>query len=177
VRVSRCYQCGKCSAGCPMASEMDLAPSRLLRLLQTGQPRHEAAVLGSRAIWLCVGCETCVTRCPNDVDLPRAVDVLREEATARGVAHRDARPIRAFHAAFLAGIERNGRLHELELIARYKLATGRLFQDVLIAPSMFRKGKIGLLPHRVRNPEAVARIFARVAALEARERAAGEKDQ
>ena len=170
VRIARCYQCGKCSAGCPMASEMDHAPSRLLRLLQTGQPRHEAAALGSRSIWLCVGCETCVSRCPNEVDLPRAMDLLREEAVARGVAHRDARPIRAFHAAFLAGIERNGRLHELELIARYKLATGRLLQDVLIAPSMFAKGKIGLLPHRVRNPEKVARIFGRAAALEARER-------
>ncbi len=161
VDVARCYQCGKCSAGCPMAEEMDHPPSRLLRLAQTHEPRHEAALLGSRAIWLCLGCETCVSRCPNEVDLPRAIDFFREEAQQRGVAHRDARAILAFHRAFLGAIERHGRLYELELIARYKLATGRLMQDVTLAPSMFAKGKIGLLPHRIQGRQALARIFER----------------
>jgi heterodisulfide reductase subunit C len=164
VRVSRCYQCGKCSAGCPMAEEMDHPPSRLLRLLQTGQPQHEAAVLGSRAIWLCLGCETCVSRCPNDVGLPRAIDFLREQAIAAGTAHPAARPILAFHRAFLGGIARHGRLYELELIALYKMATGRLLQDLDLAPSMLRKGKMSLLPHRAESREAVARIVARAAA-------------
>jgi heterodisulfide reductase subunit C len=150
VRVSRCYQCAKCTAGCPVADEMDQPPSRLLRLLQTDEPRHEALVLGSRAIWLCLGCETCVSRCPNEVDLPRAVDFLRGEALAARVAHRDAREILAFHRAFLDTVARHGRLYELGLIARYKLRTGHLLQDVALAPSMFRKGKIGLLPHRLR---------------------------
>ncbi len=165
VRVARCYQCGKCSAGCPMATEMDHPPSRLLRLVQTGDPRHEAAVLASRAIWLCLGCETCVSRCPNEVDLPRAIDFFREQALAAGVAHRDARAILAFHRAFLGAVEHHGRLYELELIARYKLATGRLMQDVALAPSMFAKGKIGLLPHRVKGREALSRIFDRAEAL------------
>ncbi|HXY42441.1 MAG TPA: 4Fe-4S dicluster domain-containing protein [Vicinamibacteria bacterium] len=164
VDVSRCYQCGKCSAGCPMAEEMDHPPSRLLRFVQTHEPRHEAALLASRAIWLCLGCETCVSRCPNDVDLPRAIDFFREQALAKGVAHREARAILAFHRAFLGSIERHGRLYELELIARYKLATGRLMQDVALAPSMFAKGKIGLLPHRISGREALARIFERAEA-------------
>ena len=161
VHLARCYQCGKCSAGCPMAEEMDHPPSRLLRLVQTGDPRHEATALASRAIWLCVGCETCVSRCPNEVDLPRTIDFFRERALAAGVAHRDARAILAFHRAFLGAVERHGRLYELELIARYKLATGRLLQDVTLAPSMFAKGKIGLLPHRVQGRDALARIFDR----------------
>ena len=173
VAVARCYQCGKCSAGCPMAGEMDHPPSRLLRLAQTGEPRHEAALLASRAIWLCLGCETCVSRCPNEVDLPRAIDFFREQALASGVAHRDARAILAFHRAFLGAVERHGRLYELELIARYKLATGRLMQDVTLAPSMFAKGKIGLLPHRVKGREALARIFDRAEAL-ARPPASGD---
>ena len=160
VRVSRCYQCGKCSAGCPVADEMDHPPSRLLRLLQTELARHEAAALGSRAIWLCLGCETCVSRCPNEVDLPRAIDHLRAEALATGAAHRDARDILAFHRAFLDTIRGHGRLYELGLIARYKLKTGHLLQDVALAPSMFAKGKIGLLPHRVRD-RAFARVFDR----------------
>jgi heterodisulfide reductase subunit C2 len=158
VRVARCYQCGKCTAGCPVADEMDETPSRLLRLLQTERPEHERRALASRAIWVCLGCETCVSRCPNEVDVPRAIDHLRSEAIAAGLAHRDARDILAFHRAFLATIGGRGRLYELELIARYKLTTGRLLQDVVVAPSMFAKGKIGLLPHRVHDP-GTSRVF------------------
>lgn len=159
VRVSRCYQCGKCTAGCPVADEMDETPSRLLRLLQTDRPAHERRALASHAIWLCLGCETCVSRCPNEVDVPRAIDHLRGEAVAKGLAHRDAGDILAFHRAFLATVGGRGRLYELELIARYKLATGHLLQDVAVAPSMFAKGKIGLLPHRVRDG-GTRRLFA-----------------
>lgn len=158
MRVSRCYQCGKCTAGCPVADEMDETPSRLLRLLQTDRPAHERRALGSHAIWLCLGCETCVSRCPNEVDVPKAIDHLRAEAVAGGLTHRNARDILAFHRAFLGTIGGRGRLYELELIARYKLATGHLLQDVAVAPAMFAKGKIGLLPHRVRD-RATSRVF------------------
>lgn len=159
VRVSRCYQCGKCTAGCPVADEMDETPSRLLRLLQTERPAHERRALCSRAIWLCLGCETCVSRCPNDVDVPKAIDHLRAEAAARRLAHRDARDILAFHRAFLGTIGGRGRLFELELIARYKLATGHLLQDVALAPFMLAKGKIGVRPLRA-SDAGVQRVFA-----------------
>ena len=35
--VRRCFQCGKCTAGCPMATFMDHPPNRVVRLLQLGQ--------------------------------------------------------------------------------------------------------------------------------------------
>src|ERR1039458_8582763 len=68
VSVADCYQCGKCPAGCPAAEDMDVAPSQVLRLLQTEAPSHEERALKSMAIWMCIGCETCVTRCPQEVD-------------------------------------------------------------------------------------------------------------
>ena len=37
TRLAECYQCGKCSAGCPMAGQMDIPPTRLIRLLQLGE--------------------------------------------------------------------------------------------------------------------------------------------
>ena len=147
VRVADCYQCGKCSAGCPVAGEMDVMPSRILRMLQLELPRHEEKVLRARSLWMCVGCETCLTRCPKQVDLPRAMDFLRKEALARGVAHRDAADVIAFHRAFLHSVETVGRLFELGMIGEYKLRTGHLFQDMAQAPAMFVRGKVGLLPH------------------------------
>ncbi|GFP34627.1 heterodisulfide reductase subunit C2 [Candidatus Hakubella thermalkaliphila] len=73
-KVLGCYQCGKCSAGCPMAEVMEYLPHRLLRLLQLGD---EEAALASRIIWLCAACHTCASRCPRSVDLSRIMEALR----------------------------------------------------------------------------------------------------
>ena len=161
ISVADCYQCGKCTAGCPAAEDMDIAPSQLLRLLQTESPQHEKRALTSMAIWMCIGCETCVTRCPQEVDLPRTMDFLRQEALATNLANQGADDIVAFHNAFLRSVEKAGRLYELGMVGDYKLRTGHFFKDLGVAPSMFFKGKIGLLPHGGANKREVAEIFAR----------------
>ena len=165
VRVADCYQCGKCTAGCPAAEDMDVSPSQILRLLQTGTPSHADRALRSMSIWMCIGCETCVTRCPQEVDLPRAMDFLRQQALARDVANPDAGDIVAFHKAFLHSVEKGGRMFELGMIGDYKLRTGHLFKDLGVAPSMFFKGKIGLLPHGGANKREIAEMFARARAV------------
>ena len=68
-----CYQCAKCSSGCPVANRGDLKPHELVRLVQTNQ---RGAVLSSRFIWECTSCHTCVTRCPQKVDIPAMNDAL-----------------------------------------------------------------------------------------------------
>ena len=69
-----CYQCGKCSAGCPMAFAMDLLPNQVIRLVQLGL---EEDIAKSKAIWLCASCVTCSVRCPRGVDLARVMEALR----------------------------------------------------------------------------------------------------
>jgi heterodisulfide reductase subunit C len=159
--VFNCYQCGKCSAGCPLAAEMDYAPNQVLRLLQLGLPDMDNDVLQALSIWLCLTCETCAARCPQEVDLPKIMDYLRQQALAQGVAHPKAKDILTFHQAFLDTIRKNGRLHEVGLISTYKLKSFNLFQDVLVAPKLFARGKLKLLPHKIAGQEAVARIFER----------------
>lgn len=157
--VARCYQCGKCSAGCPLAAEMDFPPSQVLRMLQLGLPELEDAVLGSHAIWLCLTCETCLTRCPKEVDLPRIMEFLREESVEQDRVNPRAKDILAFHRAFLGTVQRTGRLFEVGLISSYKLKTLHLFQDLLVAPKLLARGKLGLLPHSVEGKADVSRIF------------------
>jgi len=72
--IYACYQCGKCAAGCPSISEMDILPSQIPRLVQLGQ---EEEVLRSKTIWLCASCFTCETRCPKGVDLAKIMEALR----------------------------------------------------------------------------------------------------
>ena len=69
-----CYQCGKCSAGCPMSSAMDLMPNQIVRLVQLGL---EDDIANSKTIWLCASCLTCAARCPRGVDLAKIMEALR----------------------------------------------------------------------------------------------------
>ena len=72
-KLSACYQCGKCSAGCPLVSVMDILPNQAIRLAQLGAEE----VLDFKAIWLCASCLTCAARCPKGVDLARVMEALR----------------------------------------------------------------------------------------------------
>ena len=82
--VLACYQCGKCSAGCPVAGAMDLLPNQVIRLVQLGLVEE---ALTSQTIWYCAACLTCAARCPKGVDLPRVMEALRELAMERSGDH------------------------------------------------------------------------------------------
>ncbi|MGA9350277.1 MAG: 4Fe-4S dicluster domain-containing protein [Anaerolineae bacterium] len=81
-----CYQCGECSAGCPVAFAMDLLPSQVIRLVQLGQVEE---ALDSETIWFCAACQTCYSRCPKGVDLSRIMEALREIALQERGDHLD----------------------------------------------------------------------------------------
>ena len=160
--VARCYQCGKCSAGCPLAAEMDFPPSQIMHLLQLSGLQGDFAepALRSHAIWLCLTCEICYCRCPMELDIPAIMDALRHESLRRNMVNPRARDILAFHRAFLDSVKYTGRLFEMGQVVDYKLRSGRFLQDLLQAPWMVLAGKLHLLPERVRDRRALKRIFA-----------------
>jgi len=165
TRLRDCYQCGKCTAGCPMSLGMDIKPNQLLRHLQMGQV--EPALL-AESIWLCVSCQTCTARCPKSVDCAAILDGLRQVALESGqISGRQQRTI-VFQKAFLDNIRRNGRLNELELIAEFKARAffkdGRvpfLFKDAPLAPRLARRRKLHLIGEKARDRKVVGRIFSR----------------
>jgi len=159
VNVKECYQCGKCTAGCPVAEHMDLRPSTIMRMLQVGDIASEDEILRSNSIWLCLSCETCYSRCPMELDIPKVIDWLRGKSYIEGKVHQGSRDIVSFHKSFLNSIEQNGRLHEMGLVLDYKIHSGNLFQDITLAPEMFYKGKLHLLPERIKDRKGFARLF------------------
>jgi heterodisulfide reductase subunit C len=161
VSVARCYQCGKCTAGCPMAEEMDYTPSHILRLLQLGLPGFEDKVLGAYSPWVCLTCEMCYARCPQDVDIPKMMDFLRSEAVRLNKVNPRANDFVSFHKTMLDSIRYVGRLYEVGMIMGYKARTGHLFEDIMMAPTLFFKGKLKIFPHLIKNRKNMSQIFKR----------------
>jgi heterodisulfide reductase subunit B len=146
-----CFQCKQCTSGCPVVEHFDLAPHRLMRAIQLGQTD---AVLNSKTIWLCAGCEACSTRCPQGINTPRIVDALRIMAAREGVKPA-VLPIPMFYSAAMHGIKLFGRMYEAglmgELYLRMALAGqfdyGAFFRhDLPLALKMLRHGKLTPLP-------------------------------
>lgn len=157
VRASRCYQCGKCSAGCPVAFAMDKTPREIMRLVQLGLIDE---ALKSHTIWLCASCDTCSTRCPREVDIARVMETLRIIAKKKGnVAEKK---MDLFHNLFLKSVEQNGRVHELGLILGFNLLGLQPLKDANFGPGMLLKGKISILPHTIKDNGEVKKIFANV---------------
>ena len=158
--VSECYQCGKCTAGCPVAYEMFHPIHAMMRLAQLGR-KDEA--LASRSQWVCVACEACSTRCPKDVDPARLMTVLREMSQEEGTVNANEVDIYDFHQSFLDMVRRFGRVYEMGLVASYKLKAPlrRGTQDVLTGLRMMRRGKPGFFPHKIQNVAAIRRIYQR----------------
>jgi len=155
VPIQRCFHCRKCTAGCPLAFAMEYNPDKIVRMIQMDR---RSEVLKSDTVWLCVSCETCVTRCPNEVDIARMMDVLREMAIEGGFKAKE-KNILTLHESFLDCIRSRGRINEPLLVAGYKLKSGDLFSDVAMGMDMYLKGKLSLLSPRTRDMQAVRNIF------------------
>lgn len=178
--VMNCYQCGKCSAGCPVDYNMDYQPSEIIRMVQLGMVD---TVLDSRAIWLCISCETCTTRCPRENDVARIMDTLRTISgerkqplnVATGFARRlwsrglksalgtDAKSeVMMFNSVFLENVRRHGRSFEASLLSAFNASRGHLFRNLLKGIVMFFKGKVKLYPRSETVAVKTRAIFEKV---------------
>jgi len=163
--IENCYQCGKCTAGCPVAETMDVMPNQLIRWVQAG---HLDKALRCGTIWYCVSCQTCTARCPKSVDCAAVMDVLRQLAAQQGIAAPQQQRILAFQRAFLDNVRRNGRLNEVELIAEFKTRAflkdfnvPLLMKDSLLAPKLMQRSKFHVVGEKVKDRGVVKRIFER----------------
>ncbi|MGB3225558.1 MAG: 4Fe-4S dicluster domain-containing protein [Desulforhopalus sp.] len=155
IDVQACYQCGRCSSGCPIGDFFDLNVMEVVRLAAYGQ---EERLLQSHTIWLCAACETCATRCPNEIEIAELMDVLRELAIRKGILPAEPR-VPLFHKAFLGSVGRWGKAYEIGMIANYKIKSGDLMGDMKLGTSMFLKGKLKLIPHSIEGKSEIREIF------------------
>lgn len=155
VRQYDCYQCGKCSGGCPMADAMDLKPRGVMRCAQIGSLGR---ILNSNTIWLCTGCGACADRCPHDVNVPALIEEARYEAARRGLGRHDSEVL---NKAFVANIKAFGRNHEMLLAGLYNVLALKPIQDMASVPHMLKKNLIGIKPNRIGATREIAELIER----------------
>lgn len=153
--VTRCIQCGKCSAGCEVAPDMEESPSRIMRFLQLNMKER---ALTSEMVWTCTSCLTCTARCPEGIDIAKVMNVLRMMCLTEGYTPKE-KQIPVFNRLFLEMIKKYGRVYELGLMVKNNMMAMTPFRDIDLLPAMLKKGKIGFLPHKVKAVEEVRELF------------------
>ncbi|MDR3319803.1 MAG: 4Fe-4S dicluster domain-containing protein [Desulfovibrio sp.] len=157
-KLSTCYQCGNCTAGCPAGFAYDKQVNRIMRGAQLGLKDD---VLNSRAIWMCLSCFTCSLRCPNNIDVAAIMETLRHMARKKNMV--SVRKVEKFWFSFLNTVRAFGRSWEIGTMALYMLRSLRVFTDIDLAPEALKKQKLPFKPYVVPNggAGAVGRIFKR----------------
>jgi heterodisulfide reductase subunit C2 len=155
IDLSVCYQCKKCTGGCPVAKLSKFPPSEIIRRLHLGAGEE---LLDADFIWLCLSCGTCYARCPMKIDFASVVDSLKHLAIEKGKTKPEG-SVPLFNEAFLQTVKQFGRTYDLGMIMAYKLGTGKLMNDAGKFPRMLKKGKMAMLPASGADKKQVKRIF------------------
>ncbi len=155
--VGLCYQCKKCSSGCPVSEFMDYTPNQIIHAARLGL---KDLVLNSQTIWLCAACETCTTRCPQEIDIVKIMDGLKSAAVRSNIKAKIPE-VHAFYRLALSNIRFFGRIYEVGLLGMLNLVTRHFTKDLGVGLKMFLKGKLKLLPS-FKGFMLARRVFSRV---------------
>lgn len=82
--VSKCMQCGTCSAMCPMYEHTDLPPRQIMLLSHYGM---KDKITAANTVWLCATCNACFAKCPRGLDLTKVMEAIRQIALRENVNH------------------------------------------------------------------------------------------
>jgi heterodisulfide reductase subunit C len=165
-RISRCIQCGTCTGSCPVSYAMDLSPREVIARFRAGDIR---SVLESRTIWLCASCYACTTRCPAGIKVTDIMYALKR-VTAERRLRRHSFPPFAMAEGFVTMVRAFGRNSEPWLLALYYLRTGfrGMVGNLGMATRLFVRGRLPILPTRIKGLQDLRRILRRAEQLEIR---------
>ena len=104
-KLMRCYQCGTCTADCPIAKRVpEFRPRQIARLVMYGQ---KGRLMEGDLLYLCAGCYTCYEHCPQEVHVSEIVSALRRIGLEEG------RLLPGFKA-LMEGVAEMGYIYEID---------------------------------------------------------------
>ena len=161
VDANMCYQCRKCTSGCPLAEYMEMTPTQVIHAVRLGLKDY---VLNSNTYWLCVACGTCTARCPQETGLLKVMDALANIAIKERVSPKEP-AIAELYRTGLSIIKNFGMMYETGVAGLLSLKTGNLGRDINVGLRMFKKGKLDAMPH-FQNSREMKKLFKKVARKE-----------
>jgi len=159
--VNLCYQCEKCTSGCPVSIEMELVPAQIMHASQLNLKQK---VLEANTIWLCASCETCTTRCPQGIDISAVMDALRIIARREKVKAKIPL-VPVFYNLCLLSLKLIGCIYEMGLAGFMRMRARLVFKDLPLAKAMLQKGKLNLFP-TFRKPSKIRKIIRKAKKIE-----------
>lgn len=166
-KIDSCFQCGRCSGSCPVASFMDWTPRQINQLIKLGE---KDLVLSANTIWVCASCITCTVRCPREIDLAKVMDTLRVIAIKEKVAPK-IKEVPLFHNIFLKSVKKEGRVNEVTLMTEFNIRKGSYIKNIpsflnmatYLGPKMLKSGKINpfklIFSKKIKDEKKIKEIF------------------
>ncbi len=139
--VNLCFQCSKCSSGCPLAYRMDIKPAQVMHSIRLDQADK---VLNCNAIWFCAACETCAARCPQGLEPAAVMCAVHLLAARKGISPKIPQVARFFESS-VENMRMYGRMSDLMLVAALRLKSRDMFGDMPLAVQLFERGKLNPL--------------------------------
>jgi heterodisulfide reductase subunit C len=134
------------------------------------------AVLAANTMWACVSCYACTTRCPQNIPITDIIYSLKRMAIAEGRYKNTDAP--ALAQTFTGFVDRYGRSYEAGLATGYHLLKRwKPLEMMKMGPmglAMFRRGRMAILPTKIRQIEQLQAIIKKAKELSAKERGTGD---
>jgi len=163
--ISTCMQCGTCSATCPVASGgfMDHSPRRIIALIRAG---FKDQVLAANTYWYCASCYQCTVRCPRGIDIAELMYALKRY-TIWKTKYQKGLIGPVFSETFVKTILRSGRSYEPVLATAYIFTYGLpdMLQEAYTATTLMLKGRIPLLPTKIKRLDNFKRMIRHIIPL------------
>jgi heterodisulfide reductase subunit C len=145
--LSRCIQCGECSAICPLSIYMDIPPRRIVAMIREG---FKEEVLQSFTIWLCASCYACTVQCPGQIRITDIMYALKRKAIEEKV-YPEGFAIPILSREFFSMVIQSGRNSEMRLVMRTWLKIS-IFKLMAMAPlgwDMFRTKRLSMKKEQI----------------------------
>lgn len=158
--ISDCLQCGTCSGTCPAVEFMDHTPRLIIGMIGAGLKDE---VLESNTFWSCASCYHCSVRCPAGIDIADMMYALKRYSMWKD-RHQEGLIGPAFSQSFVKMIVGSGRSFEPALAPTYLFKYGPrgLVQEAQIATGLVLKGRMPLLPTKIKGLKGFQNIVRRI---------------
>jgi heterodisulfide reductase subunit C len=158
--VQTCIQCGTCSGTCPAVDFMDHSPRELIGMIRADLKDE---VLASNTFWTCASCYHCTVRCPAGINITDLMYGLKRYTIWKD-QYQEGLVGPVFSEAFVKTIVRSGRSYEPILAPAYifSFSLGKFLQEVQTATTLMLKGRVPVLPPRIKRLESFRRMVGRI---------------